>query len=73
MDHDLGDREILEVEKPAEHVALDLGDAAFLVQKVELVAQLLVGRQDRRLPRLSPKGSSISLHDPLDADRRRAA
>ena len=47
MDHHLRDRQVLEIEEAAEHVALDLRDAALLVQQVDLAADLLGGREDR--------------------------
>ncbi len=45
VNHDVLHREIVEVEQAAEHVALGLGDAALLVEEIDLPAQLLGGRE----------------------------
>ena len=42
VDHHVGDREVAQVEQAAEHVAVELLDAAFAVQQVDRAAQVLV-------------------------------
>ena len=51
VDHDVGDRQVAQVEQAADHVAVVLLDAALAVQQVDRAAQLLVRRQDRLRPR----------------------
>ena len=46
VDHDVGDGEIAQVEQTAEHVAVLLLDAAFMMQKIDRPAQFLVGGQE---------------------------
>ena len=44
--HDVGDGELAEIEHAAQHVAVELHHAAFLVVQVNGAAQLLMGGQD---------------------------
>ena len=73
VDHHLRDAEIFQIEKAAQHVALNLRDAALLVQQVELVAQLLIGRENRRiLAEIEAEGQQHEPDHALDADGDRA-
>ena len=45
MHHDVGDGELAKIEHAAEHVAVELHHAAFLVVQVDGAAQLLMRRQ----------------------------
>ena len=47
MDHHVGDFELGQVEKAAEHVGVVLHDRAFLLEKVDSATQFLIGRKDR--------------------------
>jgi hypothetical protein len=47
VDHDVGHGEVAQVEQSAEHVAIELFDAAFPVQQVDRAAQALVRGQQR--------------------------
>ncbi len=47
VNHDVGDFQLTQIEQAAEHVAVELFDAALAVQQVNRPAQLLVRRQDR--------------------------
>ena len=46
MDHHVGNGEIAQIEKSAEHIAIQALHAAFPVQEVDRPAQLLVRRHD---------------------------
>ena len=45
MDHDVGYGELAEVEHAAEHVAVELHHAAFLVMQLDGAAKLLMGAE----------------------------
>ena len=47
VDHDVGHGEVAQVEQSAEHVAIELFDAAFPVQQVDRAAQAFMRRQQR--------------------------
>ena len=47
VDHHIGDFEIAKVEQAAEHVAVELLDAALAVQQVDRAAQFLMRRENR--------------------------
>jgi hypothetical protein len=49
MDHDIGHRQVAQIEQPAHHVAVQLFDAALAVQEVDGAADLFVRREDRLL------------------------
>jgi hypothetical protein len=39
MDHDVGDLKLAQIEQPAEHIAVELFDAAFMMDQVDRAAQ----------------------------------
>jgi len=45
VDHDVGDREVAQIEQAAEHVAIVFLDAALTMEEVDRTAQALVRRQ----------------------------
>ncbi len=47
VDHHVGQRELAQIEHAAEHVAVELLDAALAVQQIDGAAQFLVRRQHR--------------------------
>ena len=47
VDHDVGHRQLAQIEQAAHHVAVELLDDALAVQEIDGAAQLLVRREDR--------------------------
>ena len=72
VDHDVGDGEIAQIQKPAEHVAVEPLDAARPVQKIERSPQFLMGRKNRfDFPDLHAGQPQHPLHEPFDRDQDR--
>ena len=62
MKHDVGDFELAQVEHAADHVAVELLDAALAVEEVDRAAQLVVAGQDAWFsPTRMPNGRSSHL------------
>ena len=73
VDHHVGDRQIAQVEQPAQHVAVVLLHAAFAVQQIDRAADFLVRRHDRLvLADLDAERAQEPFHQPLDRDQHRA-
>ena len=73
MDHDVGDRQLLEVEQTAEHVAVGAGDVAFAVHQIDGAFQLLLRSQQAvRLAEADAAHEQRAAHDLFDAIEGRA-
>ena len=73
MDHDVGHRQIAQIEQPAHHVAVELLDAALAVQQIDGAADLLVRRKDRLLLADADAEQAQNLpHQPLDRRQHRS-
>ena len=67
VDHHVADGEIAQIEQAAEHVAIVLLDAAFLVQQIDGAAQRLVARQHRLDgPDMKADAREQPAHQPFD-------
>ena len=68
VDHDVGDGEVAQIEQTAEHVAVLLLDAAFMVQEIDGSAQFLVrGEESPVDPDPKSEQAENPAHQHLDA------
>ena len=73
MDHHVGDDEIAQVEQAAEHVAVVLLDAAFMVEEIDRTAQFLMcGKKGLVGADAKPEQAKNPAHHRLDADQHRS-
>ena len=72
VDHDVGDRELAQIENAAHHVAVELLDDAGVMQQIDGAAQLLARRQDRLDGAdLHAEAAQDDPHQPFDAVKQR--
>ena len=73
VDHHVGDGQVLEIEKAAEHVAVGPFDAAFLMQQIDRAFQLLASGQ-KRMSAVGAQSEDAqeSVHDSFHRDQNRA-